>query len=364
LRALEGRSRKLIVVDLDNVLWGGSVGEIGWENLRIGGHDPIGEALADFQKALRALGQSGIVLAITSKNDEQIALEAIDKHPEMILRRSNFAAWRINWKDKAQNIIDIARELNLDLSSVVFIDDSPVERSRVRSALPEVAVPEWPEDMFLYTNYLQELPYFDKVSVTPEDRQRGSMYVADRQRTETRQVFESIEDWLESLHIEVSVEKLSHANLARAAQLFNKTNQMNLSTRRMGEKELLEWSTAAENELYVFRVLDKFGDYGLTGMVSVASHGEYATMTDYLLSCRVMGRGVEELMLGVAIECARTGGAKQLNVEYRPTAKNAPCLSFFKNNSRFKCEGDHSFVWPVSDEYALPRHILVKQCVK
>src|SRR5439155_1800879 len=177
--AIEGRSRKLIVVDLDDTLWGGVAGEVGWENLRVGGHDPIGEAFSDFQKSLKALTQTGIVLAIASKNEEAVALEAIDKHPEMILRRSDFAAWRIDWLDKAENIADIASTLNLDLSSIVYIDDSPAERSRVRAALPAVAVPDWPQDAFLYTSFLTQLSYFDKVAITTEDRQRTSMYIAD-----------------------------------------------------------------------------------------------------------------------------------------------------------------------------------------
>jgi FkbH-like protein len=359
LEAIEGRSRKLIVVDLDDTLWGGIVGEVGWENLQIGGHDPIGEAFADFQKSLKALSQSGIVLAIASKNDEPVALEAIDKHPEMILRRSDFAAWRINWMDKAQNIADIAAELNLDLSAIVYIDDSPAERSRVRSALPAVVVPEWPKDVFQYANTLIELPYFDRVAITQEDQQRTSMYVADLTRTETRRDFQSIEDWLQSLQIEVSVEELSRSNLARAAQLFNKTNQMNLRTRRLGEAELSNWSSAAGHQLYVFRVSDKFGDYGLTGILGLAAHEGHLEVTDYLLSCRVMGRGIEELMLGVAIDHARSANKAEVRAEYVPTSRNAPCLSFFKKSSGFRSEGAHSFVWHVRDAYTMPAHISV-----
>jgi len=359
LQAIGGRSRKLIVVDLDDTLWGGIVGEIGWENLRIGGHDPIGEAFADFQKALKALRQSGIVLAIASKNDEHVALEAIDKHPEMILRRSDFATWRINWMDKAQSIADMAAELNLDPSSIVYIDDSPAERSRVRSALPAVVVPEWPQDVFLYASHLHELPYFDRVAITQEDQQRTGMYIADLKRTETRRSFQSIQDWLACLQIEVAVEELSRANLARAAQLFNKTNQMNLRTRRLGEKELLDWSMVPGHQLYVFRVADKYGDYGLTGILGLASHEGYIDVTDYLLSCRVMGRGVEELMLGVAIDHARSANKPEVRAEHVPTSRNAPCLSFFQNSSRFKSDGARSFSWRISDAYPMPPHISV-----
>jgi len=359
IETIEGRGRKLIVLDLDDTLWGGIVGEVGWENLRIGGHDPIGEAFADFQKALKALSQTGIVLAIASKNDEAVALEAIDKHPEMILRGFDFAAWRINWLDKAENIADIASTLNLDLSSIVYIDDSPAERSRVRTALPAVAVPDWPQDAFLYASYLTELSYFDKVAITTEDRQRTSMYIADVERTGTRHSFQSIEDWLHSLGMEIEIEELSQANLGRATQLFNKTNQMNLSTRRLAEEELWKWSLATENQFYVFRVCDKFGDYGLTGILGLTSQNGEMKITDYLLSCRVMGRGVERLMLGFAIDRARKAGMTEIRAEYLPTAKNAPCLSFFRNTSGLEHGGGNRFVWRVANEYPWPAHISV-----
>ncbi len=359
LRATAGHTKKLIVVDLDDTLWGGIVGEVGWENLRIGGHDGIGEAYADFQKALKSLVRNGTVLAIASKNDEVVALEAIDKHPEMVLRRSDFAAWRINWSDKAQNIVDIAAELNLDPSTIVYIDDSAAERSRVRAALPAVTVPEWPQEVFLYGSFLMQLPYFDKVAVTSEDRQRTSMYIADLQRRDTKRSFQSLEDWLQSLQMEVSVEDLSAAHLPRAAQLFNKTNQMNLTTRRLAETDLWRWSMAAGNHLYTFRVSDKFGDYGLTGILGLATNGEQLKITDYLLSCRVMGRGLEELMLAVAIDHAQALGAAEINAEYIPTPKNAPCLRFFRERSHFRVNSDRSFIWAAKDPYVSPLHISI-----
>lgn len=361
LQSLRGRSRKLLILDLDETLWGGIVGEVGWEGVRLGGHDAIGEAFVDFQQAVKTLSQTGVVLAIASKNDESVALDAIDKHPEMVLRRTDFAAWRINWSDKAQNIAEIANELNLDLSSVVYIDDSATERSRIRSALPAVAVPEWPQDVFLYTESLAKLSCFDKASITSDDLQRGPMYVTDRERRQTRHAFQSMEDWLESLQMEVFVETLSRSNVTRAAQLFNKTNQMNLSTRRLSDAELLDWSARNENDLFVFRVSDKFGDYGLTGMIGLQLNHTHAVITDYLLSCRVMGRGVEEVMLSAAIASARSRDVPEIRAQYVPTAKNAPCLTFFKNGSRFRCDGNHLFRWRTADGYPLPHHIQVKK---
>ncbi len=167
LRGIRGAARKLIVLDLDDTMWGGIVGEVGWQNIILGGHDPMGEAFVDFQRALKSLNRRGVLLAIASKNEETVAWQAVNQHPEMILRPDDFAGWRINWNDKAQNIVEIATELNLGLDSVVFIDDSQVERDRVRQALPDVLVPEWPSDTRLYLRALCDLDLFSKVAYHP-----------------------------------------------------------------------------------------------------------------------------------------------------------------------------------------------------
>ena len=172
LRGSGGQAKKVIILDLDDVLWGGTVGETGWQGITLGGHDPAGEAFVDFQRALKALTRRGILLAIASKNEESVAIEAIAKHPEMVLKMDDFAGWRINWQDKAENIVGLMAELNLGLDSAVFIDDNPVQRARVREALPQLFVPEWPSDKRLYTEALLSLDCFNRPSVTEEDRQR------------------------------------------------------------------------------------------------------------------------------------------------------------------------------------------------
>ncbi|MBT6439580.1 MAG: HAD-IIIC family phosphatase, partial [Flavobacteriales bacterium] len=182
INTLAGKSRKLIIVDLDNTLWGGVVGETGWQGIRLGGHDFVGEAFCDFQRCLRALSRRGIQLAIVSKNDEVVALEAIDKHSEMLLQRDDFAGWRINWHDKAENIASLVEELNLGLDSVVFIDDNPTERDRVRGAFPQILVPEWPEDPTAYASTLRKLNCFDTAALSNEDRMRTEMYATERGR--------------------------------------------------------------------------------------------------------------------------------------------------------------------------------------
>ena len=359
LRALTGQARKLLVLDLDDTLWGGIVGEVGWENLRLGGHDSEGEAFADFQRAAKALTRRGVVLGIVSKNEEAVALEAIRKHPEMVLRESDFVGWRINWADKARNVADLAAELNLGLQSVVFIDDSPVERARVREALPEVLVPEWPSDKLLYPSALLGLRCFDAPTITAEDAQRTRLYSSEHQRNALLQQVSSVEEWLKGLEIRVRVEPLGAANLARTAQLLNKTNQMNLSTRRMGEAELLAWARAEGHSLWTVTVSDRFGDAGLTGIVGFAAQGGVARIVDFVLSCRVMGRKVEETMLHVAIAEAARLGLTSVEARYLPTAKNKPCLSFFQG-SGFRRDGER-FVWDAAQPFVLPEAIALER---
>ncbi len=351
--ALGGEARKLLVLDLDDTLWGGIVGDVGWENLRLGGHDGLGEAFADFQRAVKNLTRRGIVLAVVSKNEEATALEAIRSHPEMVLREDDFVAHRINWRDKAQNILEIAKELNLGLQSVVFIDDNPVERARVREALPEVLVPEWPEDKHLYRSALASLRCFDTPSISKEDQERTALYAAERQREKLQATVGSMEEWLKSLGITVTVEPVGSSNLARTVQLLNKTNQLNLSTRRLTEAELLEWVGGPGRSLWTITVSDRFGDAGLTGIVSVEVDGADAKIVDFVLSCRVMGRRVEDTMVHVAVERARLLGAQRVVAHFRPTAKNKPCLSFWQG-SGFANEGDEHFSWDATNAYALP----------
>ena len=302
IRAVRGESRKLILLDLDGTLWKGVVGDIGWENLVLGGHDPEGEALVDFQRQLKALTRQGILLGVVSKNEEAVALHAINNHPEMVLRQNDFAGWRINWGDKAENIAELTAELNLGLQSVVFIDDNPVERDRIRHALPEVLVPEWPNDILLYPSFLAGMRCFDAPSLSAEDRQRSSFYSAEQSRRRDRAQMRSVDDWLKTLETVVTVEPLTAENLPRAAQLLNKTNQMNLTTRRMTEAELIQWSALPGRWCWAIRVEDKFGTAGLTGLLSVESSDDELTMIDFVLSCRVMGRKVEETMLNITVD--------------------------------------------------------------
>lgn len=359
--ALAGRSRKLIVTDLDNTLWGGIVGDLGWEKLTLGGHDPAGEAYQDFQAALRSLKSRGVLLAIVSKNEETAALAAIDRHPEMILRRNDFITWRINWEDKAANLVSLATELNLGLQSIVFLDDSAVERARVRETLPEVLVPELPEDKLLYRQTLMELRCFDQPSLSEEDLRRTDLYRGEQQRAQLLAQVGSFEHWLETLQTVVVVEDLKPVNLSRTVQLLNKTNQMNLTTRRLTETELLGWLDSPNRSLKTLRVTDKFGDSGLTGIISWECAADQLKIIDFVLSCRVMGRKVEETMLHLAVAAARNDNLRAVALNYRKTEKNSPCLKFLQRSGLSVASDGATFSWECSAVYPQPAGIKIER---
>jgi FkbH-like protein len=358
LRAVTGAARKLVVVDLDETLWGGVLGDVGWEGLRLGGHDAAGEAFVDFQRKLLALRRRGVSLAVVSKNDEAAALEALRRHPEMVLRPDFLDAHRINWRDKAQNVLEIAQELNLGLQSVVFIDDHPAERARVREALPEVLVPEWPADPAQYVRTLELLRCFDSVGLTHEDLQRDAMLVAEKARGASRARVGSFDDWVATLGLVLHFERLGTSNLTRAAQLLNKTNQMNLRTRRLSEQELLSWSHEDAHEMWTLSVSDRFGDAGLTGLLGLAREGEDIAVADYVLSCRVMGRRIEETMVWAATRRAVALGGRRLRIRPVPTAKNRPCLDFFERAGLVRATD--GYVWPLDRPQQTPSFLQIE----
>ncbi len=359
LRGTAGRARKLIIIDLDNTLWGGVLGDVGWAGLRLGGHDAVGEAYRDFQAALKALTRRGILLAIASKNDERAALEALTHHPEMVLGSEDFAAWRINWNDKASNIIDLVSELNLGLDSAVFIDDDPAQRERVRGALGELLVPEWPRSAFEYAGALAALDCFDAPSIGAEDRGRAAMYASERRRRQLQYDLPSLEDWLRTLELTVRAERLDKGNLERTTQLLNKTNQMNLRTRRLARAELASWASGRDHRVLVFRVTDKFGDYGLVGIASMRLDRaeQIAHIEDFVLSCRVMGRKVEHAMLHVLAERASAEGMTSIAAEYLATSRNQPVLRFLEGCGMAPDADGMRFRWDLGKQYPLPEFI-------
>ena len=326
-----GDLRKCIVLDLDNTLWGGIIGEDGMTGIQLG-HDGIGFAYVDFQRELLHLQQKGILLAICSKNNPEDAYEAIRKHPAMVLREEHFAAAQINWNDKAESIRDLARQMNIGVDSLVFIDDSPVERERVREAVPEVAVPEWPHDPCDYKRALCRVTgeYFLKFDIGEDDRRRGEMYHAQAEREHFAESAGNLEDFYRSLQMKLTIGMADHETLPRVAQLTQKTNQFNLTTRRYTESELAAMSADPGCRVYWLKLEDRFGPNGIVGVLILRRQGAECWHIDtFLLSCRVIGRTVEEALLGYAVRDLQELGATCITGEYIPTAKNGMVADLF-----------------------------------
>jgi len=356
LAANRGLSKKIVIVDLDNTLWGGVVGDVGWEGLRLGGHDATGEAFVDVQRMLKRLTQRGVLLAIASKNEESTALQAIENHPEMVLRLDDFVGWRINWKDKAENVADLMTSLNLGLDAAVFLDDSPFERARVQEALPMVLVPEMPSEPMEVPQFVASLRCFDNPVISNEDRTRTAMYVADRKRTVSKEQAHSLGDWLANLGLEIDIRDVNKVTMDRTLQLFQRTNQMNLSTRRLTRGELVDWLAQGERRLWTFSVADRFGDYGLCGIVSVESSDAGTTIRDFVVSCRVLGRGVEDTMLAVAAQYAGARGDAKLMAGFVPSPKNKPIQRWLSEQPSATSDGN-LFLFQSSAVATVPRHV-------
>ncbi|MGA8432460.1 MAG: HAD-IIIC family phosphatase [Candidatus Sulfotelmatobacter sp.] len=356
LRGALGLGKKVIVCDLDNTLWGGVVGDEGAHAIKLGAPDPVGECFHAFQSALKGLRARGIVLAICSKNDEKFALSVIDDHPAMALRKSDFVAWRINWKNKAENLASLAEELNLGLDSFVFLDDSPQEREQVRQMLPQVFTPDLPVSPADLAPFISSLDCFETPALGREDFHRTEMYQAERGRREVVEMRGGVETWLRSLQIEVRVTRLQKDNLARAAQLLNKTNQFNLALRRMDEQTFWNWAGERGNSAYVFNVSDRFGDFGLTGMVTVSREGRDAQIVDFVMSCRVMGKKVEEALLGYVFTQALADGAVRVKAPAFEGPRNAPAREFFAAKY---LSGDDAVIDP--ERVAVPSAVTLKE---
>lgn len=331
LRGLLAQTRKLIICDLDNTLWGGIIGDDGMDNILLGGIDPIGESFVLFQKELKKLKNRGIILAVCSKNEINIAMDMIERHPEMILKKSDFSAFRINWQDKAENVEQIVTELNLGLQSVVFLDDNPTERERIKQAFPEIYTPDLPKDITEYPSFIAMLDCFESPEITLEDRKRTTLYQEEAIRKVSMAKASSKEEWLISLDIVVRVSLLNRTNLPRVVQLLNKTNQFNMSTRRKTEEEYWNWCEIRTNRIYVFQIEDKFGNAGITGIISIILSKNEVEIIDFVMSCRIMGKAVEESMLYAVNNDLKKEHIKVLKANYRKTEKNSVFYEFIKH---------------------------------
>ena len=299
----------------------------------------------------------GIQLAIVSKNDEEVALEAIRNHPSMVLKEDDFAGWKINWNDKAENVYQLVDELNLGLESVVFIDDNPAERMRVKDAFPDVLVPDWPKDITSYTNALNNLSCFYNPSISKEDRERTAMYVAERERNNKKSTT-SKANWLSELNTEIETNILVEENISRVTQLFNKTNQLNLSTRRLSLSELKDWNSNSGNSIYTFSVSDRFGDLGLVGILGTSVKKEKGYITDFILSCRAMGREVEKSMFYFAVNLFKEKEVNLIEAQYLPTERNRPTLDVL-NSLSFKEITENKFIIDCDPSSLKPKYTTI-----
>ncbi|MEO7649447.1 MAG: HAD-IIIC family phosphatase [Bryobacteraceae bacterium] len=331
LHPLTGRIAKVAAVDLDNTLWGGVIGEDGMEGVRIGAEYP-GAAYLAVQRALLDFRERGILLAVCSKNNPDEALAALESHPEMLLRPHHFSAMRINWQSKAGNLREIAEELNVGLDSVTFIDDNPVERGEVRRHAPEVIVIELPASPMDYAQTLRDSPYFERLSLSAEDARRSEYYAAEKDRKQLQGAATSPEEFYRSLEQEVEVAAVTPMTLARVAQLTQKTNQFNLTTRRYSEPELTEKMSLPGHRIYSLRVKDRFADNGLVGVAILRDDGCICEIDTLLLSCRVIGRTVETAFLSRLADLARDRRVQRLEGWFLPTRKNAPAGDFYSRH--------------------------------
>ncbi|HUJ73060.1 MAG TPA: HAD-IIIC family phosphatase, partial [Verrucomicrobiae bacterium] len=328
VRAVRGPQRKCLVLDLDNVLWGGIIGETGVANIRLGQTYP-GSVFRDFQQAVLELHRRGVLLAINSKNNPGDVEEVFRSHPDMVLKLEHFACTRINWQNKPQNMHEIARELNIGLDSLVFFDDNPAEQALMRQALPQVLTLPVPPEPIKYVNVLRDSRAFDRLSVTEEDRRRGDMYRTQAVRRQFERSAASVEDFLRDLQMTVSIAEIDEFTFPRVVDLLQKTNQFNLTTRRHSPGQLKTMLDDSTCGVYCMRVTDRFGDNGIVGVAILQRRDEIAFIESFLMSCRVIGRTVETAFLAYLADWAKDSGANALEAEFIPTAKNAPAADFY-----------------------------------
>jgi FkbH-like protein len=334
---LAGRQSKVLAVDLDNTLWGGIVGEDGPTGIKVGPEYPGATYLA-LQRAILKIADRGVLLAICSKNNAGDAMEVLQNHPEMLLRPQHFAALRINWADKAQSLREIAAELNVGIDSIAFLDDNPVERQRIRQELPEVTVIELPNDSVGYAAALLSSPVFERLAITAEDRARGGYYSAQRERKSAETSSGSLEDFYRSLEMKAEILAVTPATLARIAQLTQKTNQLNTTTRRYTESDVQAMAHDPSWRLFGVKIADKFGDNGIVGVVFLKIEGDTLEIDTFLLSCRVIGRTVETLMLARVCAIGLAAGCSRINAWFLPTRKNEPAARIYSSNGFIKVE--------------------------
>lgn len=340
IKPMTGKLKKCVVLDLDNTLWGGVIGDDGIDKIQIG-ELGTGRAFTDFQHWLKELKNRGILLAVCSKNNEDTAKEPFEKHPEMVLKLDDFAIFVANWEDKASNIRMIQQTLNIGMDSLVFIDDNPFERNLVRSMIPEITVPKLPEDPAEYLSFLKKQNLFETAAYSKADADRTVQYQAEAKRVQLQQSFTSIEDYLKSLEMVGTARAFDSFNIPRISQLTQRSNQFNLRTVRYTEAEIQDISQSDKFITLYFNLKDKFGDHGLISVVIMEKQGDSLFVNTWLMSCRVLKRTVEEFIINKMISAAKENGFKTVVGEYIPTPKNAMVKDIYEKMGFTRIDDGH-----------------------
>ena len=367
LAAQRGLSKKCLVLDLDNTLWGGVIGDDGLDGIVLGEGSAVGEAHLALQRYAKQLNERGVILAVCSKNNPEVAEAAFREHPEMLLRRSDIAVFLANWHDKTENLKTVATRLNIGLDSLVFVDDHPVERARVRQSLPMIAVPELPEDAAQFVRCIADAGYFEAVAFTSEDRHRAGQYAANAEREVLLGSAQSMDEFLRGLKMSVAFGPFTVVDHARVVQLINKTNQFNTTTRRYTSEEITYFANLPNALTLQFRLSDRFGDNGLVSAMilrSTPDHEDVLEIDSWVMSCRVFGRQLEFEAMNIAVEAARQRGARAFIADYIASSKNEviralyPSLGFAAVNETAPTNGTTRWFLDFADYVTRETHII------
>ena len=330
LRALKGKSKKCLVLDCDGTLWGGLAGEDGLEGIRLDAHEYPGNIFYRFQQNVLALLERGAILCLCSKNNPEDVWEILDTHPHCLIKRSHLAAWRINWESKASNIESLAEELNLAIDGFVFVDDQRMECELVQESLPGITALQVPSNLFAFPNLLFEHGGFDTLSVVEEDKRRGKMYQVEAVRKKNSERYRGLDEFLSTLGMVASIRPAQASEIQRIAQLTQKTNQFNLTTRRYSEGEILKFAEDPDCGVFSLSVKDRFGDLGLTGVLIARREGQAARVDTFLMSCRILGRKLEHAFLNTCMShLEEKWQLDSWTSEYLPTRKNQQVAGFW-----------------------------------
>lgn len=365
IAAVEGKFKKCLILDLDNTVWGGIVGDDGWENIQVGHGLGIGKAFSEFQQWVKKLKKRGIIIAVCSKNDEKKAKEPFEKNPEMVLKLDDIAVFVANWENKANNIHTIQSILNISFDSMVFLDDNPFERNMVRENVAGVTVPELPEDPSDYLEFLYSQNLFETASYSEDDKERTKQYQVEAKRVSMQKSFTNDADFLKSLDMVSVVKGFDKFNIPRVAQLSQRSNQFNLRTVRYTDAEIF---AIEKNDNYVtfsFTLKDKFGDNGLICVIILNKKNTETLFVDtWFMSCRVLKRGMENFALNTIVEWAKINGFKKIVGEYLPTAKNAMVEQHYPNLGFTKIEGGETMQYVLDVNSYKPFECYIKRIIE